>query len=126
MCYVRWRGWSGDLMTTDCENVQESEASDFYVCRFKSQEVFVKRVYEFPGAIRNLRIPNRPSESLIAEENLEPRDDVEIEESDKNGKKNKRFVVYEWSIMTKLIWKFEAFPIPLKYVDVMRLTQASS
>ena len=35
-------GWSGDLMTADYEDLQESEASEIYVKRFRSQEVFTK------------------------------------------------------------------------------------
>ena len=42
------RGWSGDLMTANCEDLQESEAAEIYVKRFKNQEVFVRRAYEFP------------------------------------------------------------------------------
>ena len=35
-------------MIADYEDLQESEAADIYVKRFKKQEVFVKDDYEFP------------------------------------------------------------------------------
>ena len=34
--------WPGDLMTADSEDVQESEAGEIYVKRFKNHEVFVR------------------------------------------------------------------------------------
>ena len=40
--------WSGDLMIADNEDLQESEASDIHVKRFKSQEVFTKGENDFP------------------------------------------------------------------------------
>ena len=39
--------WSGELMTAEYEDLQESEASEIHV---RSQEVFVKAEYEFPCA----------------------------------------------------------------------------
>ena len=36
-------GWSGDLMIADCEDLQESKASEIYVKRSESQEVVVKK-----------------------------------------------------------------------------------
>ena len=65
------------------EDLQESEASDIYVKRFKSREVFVKGEYEFPCENGTLRLLHRPRPPSIAAGNLEPEDDVEIEESDK-------------------------------------------
>ena len=37
-------------MIADCEDFQESEASEIYVKRFKDQEVFLQENYEFPCA----------------------------------------------------------------------------
>ena len=37
------RGKSGDLMTADSEDLQESEASEIYVERFKIQDMFIKK-----------------------------------------------------------------------------------
>ena len=53
----------------------------------KSQQVFIQGENEFPCASGNIRIPNRPRPSSIAEGNLEPEDDVEIQEGDKKGSK---------------------------------------
>ena len=47
------RGWSGDVMISDYEDLQESEASDLDVKRFKNQEVFVKRRIRIPVCKRN-------------------------------------------------------------------------
>ena len=82
-------------MIADFENVQESEASEIYARRFQSQEVPEKTEYEFPCANGTLRLPNRPRPSSIAEGNIEWEDDVEVEEGDKKGEKNRRFVVHE-------------------------------
>ena len=38
-----WRGWSGDLMTEHFEDLQESEASEIFVKRFKNHEVSAKK-----------------------------------------------------------------------------------
>ena len=50
-CVLRAGGvWSGDLMTADHEAFQESEVSEIYVKRFKSQEVSIEGEYQFPCA----------------------------------------------------------------------------
>ena len=77
-------------MIADCEDLRESEASNIYVKRFKNQELFVKGEYEFPCATRTLRLPDRPRPSLIAEGNLEPEDDVEIEDRDEKKKEKQK------------------------------------
>ena len=41
-CATCGEGSSGDLMVADHEDLQESEASEIYVKRFKSQEVFAE------------------------------------------------------------------------------------
>ena len=48
--------------------------------------------------------------------------DVEIEEGDTQEKQNRRFVVHRLKLHDP---ENETFPIPLKYVDVMRQTQTS-
>ena len=78
-------GGSGDLMVADHEDVQETEASDIHVNRFKSQEVLAKEHYAVPCANGTSR---RPS---IAESKLD-------REDDKKKKHNRRFVVYVWII----------------------------
>ena len=83
------RGWSGDLMIADYEIVKESQTSEIYVKRFKSQEVFVERRVRISVCKRNSETSHRPRPSLTAEGNLEPEDDVEIEEGDKNSRKTK-------------------------------------
>ena len=60
-------GWSEDLMIADHEDVQESEASEVYVKRFTSRDVFVKGEYEFPCATGTLRLSSRPRPSSTAE-----------------------------------------------------------
>ena len=60
---------------------------------------------EFTCANGTLSFPNRPRPSLPAEGNLEPEDDVEIEEGDNKGSTNRRFVVYEWRIYLSTSWK---------------------
>ena len=92
------RGWSGDVMISDYEDLQESEASDLDVKRFKNQEVFVKGEYAFPCANGTLRLPHRPRPSSIAQDNFEQEDDVEIEKGDKKGKQHRRCVVHGWRI----------------------------
>ena len=51
-------GGSGDLVVADCEDVQETESSDIYVNRFKSQEVPVEEHYAVPCANGTLRRPS--------------------------------------------------------------------
>ena len=51
-------GGSGDLMVADHEDVQETEASDINVFRFKSQEVLAEEHYAFPSAYGTLRRPS--------------------------------------------------------------------
>ena len=68
------KGWSGDLMIADYEDLQESEA-------------FVKEEDEFPCANGIQGLPYRPRASLQTEGNLEPEDDDDIEERDKKRRK---------------------------------------
>ena len=115
-------GWSGDLMRADCEDLQESEASEIYVKRSKSQEVFVKVDYEFQRANGTLRIANRPRRETSSKK----------EEGDKKGRKKED----SWSMSGEFNYRHheeprlklydrdnETFPTPSKYVDVMRQTQ---
>ena len=95
---------AGDMMIEDYVNLQESEVSEIEAERFKSQEVFPKREHEFQCANGNLRNFYSPRPSLIAEEYLEPEDDVDIEEGDKK-KKHRRFVVLEWRICLSTSWR---------------------
>ena len=74
-------------MIADYENVQESQASEIYVKRFKSPKTIVNGEIEFLYANGTLRLPGRPRPTSIAEGNLEQEDDVEIEESDKREDK---------------------------------------
>ena len=64
------RGWSGDLMIADYEDLQESEASEIYVKGFQNQEVFVKEDYEYQCANGTLKLPGRPRPSSTAEKTL--------------------------------------------------------
>ena len=86
---------------------------------------------EFTCGNGTLTFPNRPRPSLPGEGNLEPEDDVEIEESDNKGSTTED----SWSMSGELIHRHheerrlkfydqdnETFPIPLEYVDVMRQT----
>ena len=111
------RGWSGALMIADFGNVQESEASEIYAKRFQSQEVPVKIRIRISVCKWNVRILGRPRPSSIAEENIEPEGDVEIEEGDKKGRKTED----SWSLSGEFMnrhyeepqWKFyDTFPIP--------------
>ena len=113
--------------------MQESEASEIYVRRLKTQEVFVEGEHDFPCAKGTLRLPHRQSPSLPAE-GLEPEGDVEIEEGDKKREDTQKIRarstsgVFIYRHHEELRLKFydsdnETFPIPLKYVDVMRETQ---
>ena len=124
------RGWSEALMIADFENVQESEASEIYAQRFQSQEVPVKTEYEFPCAKGTPRLPNHSGPSSIAEGNIEPEDDVEIEKGDKKWRKTED----SWSLSGESLYRHheeprlkfhDPLPIPLKYVDTMRQTQTS-
>ena len=54
-------------MRADHEDVQEVEASDIYVKRFKSPEVFVTKECEIPCANGILRLANRPRLSSTVE-----------------------------------------------------------
>ena len=93
-CVLRERGggeWSGDLMIADYEDLSQSEASEICIKRFKSQEVLVKEHQEFLCANETLGLLNRPRPSLLAvlaEGNLEPERDVEIEEDGKKREAN--------------------------------------
>ena len=79
-------------MVADHEDVQETEASDINVNRFKSQEVLVEEHYAFPCAYGTLRRPSK------AQGKLDREDDVEIEENDKKKKHNRGCVVHVWII----------------------------
>ena len=48
------------MMIADNEDMQDSEASEINVKRFKSQEVFVKAEDEFSCANGSLRLPYHP------------------------------------------------------------------
>ena len=72
--------------------------SEVHVKKFKSQEVFVKREYEFPCANGTSRLPYRPRLSFTAQGNLEKEDDVEIEEGDKKREAKQKMRGLEWRI----------------------------
>ena len=102
-------GWSDDLMTTDYEDLQESEVAAIYVRRFTNQEFFVQRENKFLCANGTQRLSCRPRPSLIAEGNLEPGDDVEIEDGDTkesttedSWSMRRKFIV----IMKNFVWSF--------------------
>ena len=128
------RGWSGDIMIADYEDVQESEASGIYVKRFENQEVFVKEDFEHHCAYGTQKISWSSKKIINSGENLEREDDVEIEEGDRKGINTED----SWSMSGEFIYRRhenhrlklydpgnETFPIPLKYVDAMRQTQTS-
>ena len=77
-------GWSGDLLIANYEVLHDQKPLMFTLKRFESQEVFVKGENGFSCANGTLRLPDRPTPSLIAGGNLEPEDD---EEGDKQGRK---------------------------------------
>ena len=83
-------GSSGYFMIADCEDLQESKASDIYVKRFKSQDLFGKEEYGFPYSNGISRFSDRARPSSIAEGRFEQQHDVETEEGDKKGS-NKEF-----------------------------------
>ena len=63
------------------------------------------------------------------ERNLEREDDVEVDKGDKRGMHNRILVFHEWRIYPYLKLydpDNETFPIPVKYVDLMRQTQTST
>ena len=99
------RGWSGALMIADFGNVQESEASEIYAGRFQSPEVPVKTEHEFPCANGTLRLPNLPRPSSIAEGKHRTRRWCWSRRRRQKGKKNRRFVVYEWRIHVPTSWR---------------------
>ena len=128
------RGWSGDLMIADYEDLQESEASEIYVKGFKNQEVIRKRRLRISVCRRNSKTSWSSKTIINSGENLEREDDVEIEDGDRKGINTED----SWSMSGEFIYRHheehrlkpydpdnETFPIPLKYVDVMRQTQTS-
>ena len=48
MYFDREDVWSCDILLADCGNLQELEAAEVFVKRFKSQEVFVTFQINFP------------------------------------------------------------------------------
>ena len=87
-------GWSVDLMIPDYEDLLESEASEIYVKRFKSQEVFVTGEYEFPG---------RPRLSSTAEGQPRARRWCSNRRRRQNGKQNR-------SMSGKIIYRHHEEP----------------
>ena len=83
MYYKREEEWSSDLLSTDYVDLQESEVAEAYVKRFKSQEIFVKQLYQFPCACGTVQFPNGARPSPLAEANFEQEDDDESAEGDK-------------------------------------------
>ena len=127
-------GWSGDLMIAGYEDLQESEASEIYVKGFKNQEVIRKRRLRISVRKRNSKTSWSSKTIMNSGENLEREHDVEIEEGDRKGSNTED----SWSMSGEFIYRHheehrlklydpdnETFPIPLKYVDVMRQTQTS-
>ena len=60
-------GWSGDLIITDDEDLQESETSHINVKRFQDREGFAEGEHEFLRATGNFETFNRPRPSSTAE-----------------------------------------------------------
>ena len=64
----------------------------------------------FSCANGTLELPNRPSLSLLVEANSESKDDIEIDEDNKETRKNKRFVIhggeYNYRYHVSLVWRF--------------------
>ena len=101
-------------MIADYEDLQESEDSEIHLKRFRCQEENVKREYKFPCANGTIRLPHCPRPSLLTEGNLEPKDDVEIEEDDKKW----RITEDSWSMSGELfIYRHHKEP-RLKFYDV--------
>ena len=71
--------------------------------RCKNQEVFIKGEYEYPCVSGTLRLPNRPRASSMAEGNLEPEDDVETEEGDKEEGKQKIRVLWVQNLLIDIM-----------------------
>ena len=87
MFYVWEEVGQDTFMVADYEDWEESEVSEIHVKRFKNQEVFVTKGYEFSCANGTLRLLNRPRPSSTVEENLLQEDHVETEEGHKKGSK---------------------------------------
>ena len=94
-------------MTADNEDLHEPEGSQIYVKRIKSQEAFIKGECEFWCANGTLRLPSRPRPSLPAEGNLEPEDDVEIEEGNKREGKTED----SWSVSGEFLFRHHSFDV---------------
>ena len=101
-------GDSGELMIAVIEDLQEPEVSDNYVKKIQK-----------PRSNRNARtrisvwkpvkLPNRPRPSLIAEENIDLEDDIEIEETKREEQQKIRRPWVEnvlIDIMKNIIWSF--------------------
>ena len=99
-----WR----ELMIAVFEDLQKSEVSDFYVQKIhkpRSNRNARTRI----SVWKPVKLPNRPRPSLIAEENIDLEDDIEIEE-DKNWRttEDSSSMSGEFmnDIMKNIIWSF--------------------
>ena len=121
----------GDLMLAGCQELQESEAAEVYVKRFKNQEVFVQQPYDFRCAAGTVKTPESQRLASPAGRDSLQEEDEEIETGEKKeGSKG------SWSMSGDFTYRHHeehgtklhdpddgTFPIPLKYVDVLRRTR---
>ena len=109
-CVPRARGGSsGYFMIADCEDLQESKASDICVKRFKSQDLFGREEYRFPCSNGISRFSDRARPSSIAEGRFEQQHDVETEEGDKKGSNKED----SWSMSGEFFRHHEEFRLKL-------------
>ena len=135
------RKTSQEYISLERQRWRESSWAVFHVREEVGQETWWRQTVqicmnqkpqEFTCANGTLSFPKRPRPSLPAEGNLEPEDDVEIEEGDNKGSTTED----SWSMSGEFIHRHheelrlkfydpdnETFPIPLKNVNVMRQTQ---
>ena len=135
--------WNGDIMIADIEELEKLDASEICPRRVKAQEVFITHIPSsrwFSNIIRKrLRIPRTHSETgthrkerdNLSGESQGDRKEFQSEETKNDAETQKDF----WSIQGDFIYrhhieprvqfyvpKKEPFPIPLKYIDVIRST----
>ena len=114
------------------EDLQESEVSDIYVKKIQKPRSN-RNVRTRISVWKPVKLPNRPRPSLIAEENIDLEDDIEIEE-DKKGRTTEDSSSMSGECIDRHHEEHhlkvydpdnETFPIALKYMDVMRQNQIS-
>ena len=75
------------MLAADYEDLQESEATDVYVKRFKARNIYVKELHGFPCVSKTLKSPAVDVDLV-----------QEGEEGDKKGTFQGSFVVHERKI----------------------------